>query len=91
MRPGRQQGWLSWLTDNGVAAITDVDTRALVRHIRDLGAMQGGVFPGGVPEDQARAMIDAEPSMSGRDLAREVTPDEPTVLRSATATGPGSR
>jgi carbamoyl-phosphate synthase small subunit len=74
------QGWLSWLTDNGVAAITDVDTRALVRHIRELGAMRGGVFPGSVPEDQARAMIDAEPSMSGRDLARDVTPSETVIL-----------
>src|ERR1700743_2594626 len=50
------QGWLSWHIDKGVAGITDVDTRSLVRHIRDLGAMKGGVFGGGVPEDQARAM-----------------------------------
>ena len=78
--PGSSEGWLSWLADNGVAAITDVDTRALVRHIRDLGAMRGGVFPGSVPEDQARAMIDAEPSMSGRDLARDVTPDKTVVI-----------
>jgi len=82
------QGWLSWLTDNGVAAITDVDTRALVRHIRELGAMRGGVFPGIVPEDQARAMIDAEPSMSGRDLAREVTPAETLVLGDGDGDGP---
>src|SRR6185312_5869895 len=86
--PGSSQGWLSWLTDNGVAAITDVDTRALVRHIRELGAMKGGVFPGGVPEDQARAMIDAEPSMSGRDLAREVTPAETVILGDGDGHGP---
>ena len=30
-------GWLSWLTDCGVPAITELDTRALVRHIRDAG------------------------------------------------------
>src|SRR3954454_9254512 len=28
-------GWLDWLADCGVPAITGVDTRALVRHIRD--------------------------------------------------------
>src|SRR6185312_3984772 len=78
--PRASQGWLSWLTDNGVAAITDVDTRALVRHIRELGAMRGGVFPARVSEDQARAMIDAEPSMSGRDLARDVTPSQTVIL-----------
>ena len=32
-------------TDCGVPAISGVDTRALVRHIRDAGAMRGGVFP----------------------------------------------
>ena len=85
------QGWLSWLTENGVAAITGVDTRALVRHIRDVGAMKGGVFPGGVSEDQARAMINVEPSMSGRDLAREVTPSETLVLGDGDGDGDGPR
>ncbi len=37
-------GWLDWLADCGVAAISGVDTRALVRHIRDAGAMRGGIF-----------------------------------------------
>ena len=40
--PSAERGWLSWLTDCGVPAITDLDTRALVRHIRDRGAMRGG-------------------------------------------------
>ena len=63
-----------------------------MRHIRDLGAMRGGVFPGRVSEDQARAMIDAEPSMSGRDLTRDVTPAETIVLGDRRrAAGPGSR
>ena len=37
----------------GVPGITGVDTRALVRHIRDAGAMLGGVFPGAMREDEA--------------------------------------
>ena len=37
-------GWLDWLRDCGVAAIEGVDTRQLVRHIRDRGAMRGGIF-----------------------------------------------
>ena len=72
--PLAQQGWLRWLTENGIPAITDLDTRALVRHIRDEGAMRGGVFPVRISEPEARALIEAEPPMSGRDLAREVTP-----------------
>jgi carbamoyl-phosphate synthase small subunit len=74
--PGAERGWLSWLTDCGIPAITDLDTRALVRHIRDAGAMKGGVFPEWIDERQARALVDAEPEMSGRDLARAVTSSE---------------
>ena len=48
--PGAERGWLSWLTDCGIPAITDLDTRALVRHIRDAGAMRGGVFPARLDE-----------------------------------------
>ncbi|MBO0768879.1 MAG: carbamoyl-phosphate synthase small subunit, partial [Solirubrobacterales bacterium] len=71
--PGSEAGWLSWLRAHGVPAISGVDTRALVRHIRDAGAMRGGVFPESVSEDRARALIADEPAMAGRDLAREVT------------------
>jgi carbamoyl-phosphate synthase small subunit len=78
--PGAEGGWLTWLTDCGIPAITDLDTRALVRHIRDQGAMRGGVFPARISVGDARALIDAEPDMSGRDLAREVTPAEPMIL-----------
>jgi carbamoyl-phosphate synthase small subunit len=69
-------GWLDWLADCGIAAITGVDTRALVRQIRDRGAMRGGVFPSQVAEHEAAALIEAEPSMTGADLARVVTPPE---------------
>ena len=78
--PGADSGWLSWLIAHGIPAITDLDTRALVRHIRDQGAMRGGLFPARVPPGEARALIEAEPAMAGRDLAREVTPSKVTVL-----------
>ena len=70
-------GWLDWLGDCGVAGVSGVDTRALVRHIRDRGAMRGGIFPAATPEAEARERIAAEPSMDGADLARTVTPPEP--------------
>ena len=79
--PSATQGWLSWLASQGVAGITDVDTRALVRHIRDRGAMRGGVFPAAIPESEAHALIAAEPRMDGRDLVREVTPEKLIVLK----------
>jgi carbamoyl-phosphate synthase small subunit len=73
-------GWLDWLREQGTPAISGVDTRALVRHIRDQGAMRGGVFPERIGENEARSLIEAEPQMSGLDLARGVTPSEPVEL-----------
>ena len=73
-------GWLDWLRDCGVPAISGVDTRALVQRIRDSGAMRGGIFPGSVPEAEARERVAAEPPMEGADLARTVTPDAPVTF-----------
>jgi carbamoyl-phosphate synthase small subunit len=73
-------GWLDWLRDWGVAAISGVDTRELVRHIRDRGAMRGGIFGSDVAEDDARERVAGEPAMAGADLARTVSPGEPVEI-----------
>jgi carbamoyl-phosphate synthase small subunit len=73
--PSAERGWLDWLTDCGVQAISGVDTRALVRHIRDAGAMRGGVFPASIAPARPREPPDPEPPMDGQDLARVVTPE----------------
>jgi carbamoyl-phosphate synthase small subunit len=78
--PGAERAWLDWLTDCDVPAITGLDTRALVRHIRDRGAMRGGIFAAEMAEGEARERVAAEPSMEGAELACEVTPAEPVVL-----------
>ncbi len=78
-------GWLDWLRDGGVPAITDLDTRALVRHIRDQGAMRGGIFADATPGEEAMAAIAGEAAMVGRDLAGEVTSPAPVFLE---PTGP---
>jgi carbamoyl-phosphate synthase small subunit len=83
--PHAESGWLTWLADCGVPALTGVDTRALVRHIRARGAMRGGVFGAGVPESDAMERVQGEPPMAGRDLAREVTPGEVQVFGPADA------
>jgi carbamoyl-phosphate synthase small subunit len=78
--PSAEGGWLTWLADCGIPAISGIDTRALVRHIRDKGAMRGGVFAASVSQHDAHDQVIAEPPMDGRDLACEVTPAEPIVL-----------
>ena len=84
MREGRngddaataEGGWLDWLEANGVWAITGVNTRALVRHIRDKGAMRGGIFPDSVSHEEAGARITAEPGMEGSNFVTQVSPAE---------------
>ena len=70
-------GWLDWLDACEVPAISGVDTRALVRHIRDRGAMRGGIFSAELAEAEARERVAAEPAMTGADLARTVSPPDP--------------
>ena len=83
---GAEGGWLDWLRNCGVPAITGVDTRALVRHLRDRGAMRGGIFPADLAQDEASDRVMAEPPMAGQDLAREVSPDR--MLEVGTGHGP---
>jgi len=80
-------GWLTWLSDCGIPAITGLDTRALVRHIRYRGAMRGGVFAAETAAAAAMERVLAEPPMAGRDLAREVTPAAPIVLEPLAGAG----
>jgi carbamoyl-phosphate synthase small subunit len=84
--PTAERGWLDWLQDCGVPAISGVDTRALVKHIREAGSMRGGVFTGEISEREARDLIAAEPPMAGQDLAGLVTPRE--VTRHGDGDGP---
>jgi carbamoyl-phosphate synthase small subunit len=87
--PRASEGWLDWLERHDIPAITGVDTRALVRHIRDAGSMRGGIFGAEVPEAEARERVHAEPTMVGRDLAREVTIAAPrTFAPEGDASGP---
>lgn len=64
-------GWCDWLRANGVVAAADVDTRRLVRHLRDRGAMRGGVSTELAP-DELEARVLAHPPLDGRDLTPEV-------------------
>jgi len=77
--PGAERGWLDWLVDCGIPAISEVDTRALVRHIREAGSMRGGVFAAATSQDEAMAHVRAEPPMAGAEFARVVSPESMTV------------
>jgi len=84
--PSAERGWLDWLQDCGVPAISGVDTRALVQHIREAGSMKGGVFASEISEREAKDLIEAEPAMAGQDLVSVVTPAE--LTRHGSGDGP---
>lgn len=58
-----------YLREHGIAAIAEVDTRALTRHIRSHGAMRGAIAPATEPEADLLERIRSQPVMEGLDLA----------------------
>jgi len=60
----------SWLTENGIPALEGVDTRALVRRIREEGALKGVLSTDSSLDDSDLvAIAKNSKSMSGQDLA----------------------
>ena len=70
--PGRD-GLIDWLDAAGVPVLTGIDTRALVRHLRERGAMRGAVVTDGTPPAEAAERIAALAPMAGQDLAAAVS------------------
>ena len=67
-----------YLARHGVIAITDVDTRALTRHLRDAGAQGGCIMSGsGLDRTAAHGAAQAFPGLAGMDLAKVVSCTEP--------------
>ncbi|GJG88642.1 carbamoyl-phosphate synthase small chain [Gemmatimonadetes bacterium T265] len=74
----RARGSLAdWLGAANVPVLTGVDTRQLTRHLRSVGVMRGVVAGGREPSAEARAALDACPSMEGLDLATRVSTRAP--------------
>src|ERR1700747_1604769 len=57
----------------GVPVIWDLDTRALVRHLRNVGALRGIVATDGTPGEKLIEEARALPTMAGQELASRVT------------------
>jgi carbamoyl-phosphate synthase small subunit len=65
-----------YLVENNIIGLEHIDTRALVRHIRDKGAMRAGIS---TVEADPKALLDrvlASPQMSNRELSSTVTVDD---------------
>ncbi|MCB9728673.1 MAG: glutamine-hydrolyzing carbamoyl-phosphate synthase small subunit [Deltaproteobacteria bacterium] len=67
----------SYLVDHGVVGIQQVDTRALVRHIREAGAQPGCILSPAPSDEEARRIARDVPSLVGVDLVEGVTTPGP--------------
>jgi carbamoyl-phosphate synthase small subunit len=68
-----EQDTSTFLAQYGVPVISDIDTRALVLHLRKHGAMRGVISTQDHDEASLVAKAKASPSMVGLDLASRVT------------------
>ena len=65
-----------------IVGIQNIDTRALVRHLRDNGSMRAGIFSGEALTSKEKMLekVLAQPKAEGLDLVREVSTPEAYVL-----------
>jgi carbamoyl-phosphate synthase small subunit len=73
-----QEPLTHFLHEHGVVGLADVDTRALVRHLR-VGGLKRGIIADTLGP-QAQALAAAVPAISDQDLVGQVSRRSPTVL-----------
>ena len=76
-RPDATESIQAYYEEQNMVAISDVDTRALVRHIRDKGAMNGIVSSEITDINELKKHLSEVPSMEGLQLCSKVSTIEP--------------
>jgi carbamoyl-phosphate synthase small subunit len=76
-RPGGTGSLDDYLKAQGIVGISDVDTRKLVRHIRDNGAQNALISTASMDLDALRERLAAAPSMEGLELSSTVSTNAP--------------
>jgi carbamoyl-phosphate synthase small subunit len=72
-----EQSLSEYLRQWSIVAIESIDTRALVRRLRTRGAMKGVLSTTDLDDASLVAKAKSSPGLIGRDLVREVLPDQP--------------
>ena len=80
MRRAGGDEWTRWLAARGVVALEDVDTRSLVLHLRERGAMRSAAVSGSASTGELLARIRAGAPMAGRALVAGVSTPKPYRL-----------
>jgi carbamoyl-phosphate synthase small subunit len=76
MREARGPAWTDWLHDQGIVGLSGIDTRSLVLHLREKGAMRAVAVAGDGSTVEAVRAVNEQPAMAGRALAAEVSTRE---------------
>ena len=76
-RPDATESIQTYYEAQNMVAISDVDTRALVRHIRDKGAMNGIVSSEITDINELKKRLSEVPSMEGLQLCSKVSTKQP--------------
>jgi carbamoyl-phosphate synthase small subunit len=79
MREARGPEWIDWLAERGIVALTGIDTRSLVLHLREGGAMRAAASTGALVEAEALDAVRGRPSMHGAALVAQVSTPKPYV------------
>lgn len=79
-RKQANQSIQDYFQDENLVGISDVDTRELVRHIRDKGAMNAIISSEILDIDELKAKLAKVPSMDGLELSSKVTTKEPYFI-----------
>lgn len=77
MREARGPAWTEWLAAHGVVALTGVDTRSFVLHVRRAGTMRAAIVSGNASVDELRSRLAAHPPMTGTALVAGVSTGRP--------------
>jgi carbamoyl-phosphate synthase small subunit len=77
MREARGPEWTDWLHDHGVVGLTGIDTRSLVLHLREAGAMRAAAIAGDPDTDEVLRAVRTQPAMAGAALVAQVSTREP--------------
>ncbi|GMN07553.1 glutamine-hydrolyzing carbamoyl-phosphate synthase small subunit [Croceitalea sp. MTPC5] len=85
-RPSADSSLLGFLEENGLFAVSDVDTRALVSYIRDNGAMNAVISTRVDDIEGLKKELKQVPSMKGLELASQVSTKEPYYFGNENAT-----
>ncbi len=71
-RPSASESLQNFLETNQTVGISDIDTRALVRHIRNAGAMNAIISSENLDLDALKKELSRVPSMAGLELSSKV-------------------